>query len=144
MRDLRTEMAAEGTQLAQLRDRLREGLQARVPGVIVNNSLAHRLPNNLHVTFDGVDGATLLIASATSPSLPVRPVAQPLKLTHVLRAVLGDRCLYVDSTRRFRPKTSASPSMIRRWSGTTELGRARSVEQWGNEAMRASPQTPAS
>jgi cysteine desulfurase len=58
----RDEMAGEGARLASLRDRLLEGLQARLDGVRVNGSLARRLPHNLHVSFDGIEGEALLLA----------------------------------------------------------------------------------
>ena len=45
-----------------LRDRLLAGLRANLDGVHVNGSLTHRLPHNLHVSFDGVDGEGLLMA----------------------------------------------------------------------------------
>jgi cysteine desulfurase len=57
----RAEMAAESARVAALRDRLLDGLRANLPGVIVNGSMQHRLPNNLHVSFDGVDGEALLV-----------------------------------------------------------------------------------
>ena len=55
-------MADESARLASLRDRLLDGLRARVPDVRVNGSLEHRLPHNLHVSFDGVEGEALLMA----------------------------------------------------------------------------------
>lgn len=55
------EMATESARVAQLRDRLLDGLRANLPGVTVNGSMQHRLPNNLHVSFDGVDGEALLV-----------------------------------------------------------------------------------
>jgi cysteine desulfurase len=58
----RLEMADEGKRLAGLRDRLLEGLRVRLPDVRVNGSLTHRLPHNLHVSFDGVEGEALLMA----------------------------------------------------------------------------------
>jgi cysteine desulfurase len=58
----RLEMAEEGKRLAGLRDRLLEGLRVRLPDVRVNGSLTHRLPHNLHVSFDGVEGEALLMA----------------------------------------------------------------------------------
>jgi cysteine desulfurase len=58
----REEMAAEGERLRRLRDRLLEGLRAVVRGLHVNGSLEHRLPNNLHVSLEGVDGEALLMA----------------------------------------------------------------------------------
>ena len=62
-RDLpRREMAAESARLAALRDRLLEGLRAELDGVRVNGSLERRLPHNLHVSFEGVEGEALLMA----------------------------------------------------------------------------------
>ena len=58
----RLEMADESARLASLRDRLLDGLRARVPDVRVNGSLEHRLPHNLHVSFDGIEGEALLMA----------------------------------------------------------------------------------
>jgi cysteine desulfurase len=57
----RTEMAGESARLTALRDRLLSGLTSRLDGVTVNGSMAYRLPHNLHVSFDGVDGEALLI-----------------------------------------------------------------------------------
>ena len=58
----RLEMADESARLASLRDRLLDGLRARVADVRVNGSLERRLPHNLHVSFDGVEGEALLMA----------------------------------------------------------------------------------
>jgi cysteine desulfurase len=58
----RLEMAEEGRRLGALRDRLLEGLRGRLQDVRVNGSLEHRLPHNLHVSFDGVEGEALLMA----------------------------------------------------------------------------------
>jgi cysteine desulfurase len=58
----RLEMGDEGKRLADLRDRLLEGLRVRLPDVRVNGSLTRRLPHNLHVSFDGVEGEALLMA----------------------------------------------------------------------------------
>jgi cysteine desulfurase len=55
-------MPAESRRLAALRDRLLAGLQASLDGVRVNGSLERRLPHNLHVSFEGVDGEALLMA----------------------------------------------------------------------------------
>jgi cysteine desulfurase len=56
------EMRAESVRLASLRDRLLAGLRANLDGVRVNGSLTHRLPHNLHLSFDGVEGEGLLMA----------------------------------------------------------------------------------
>ena len=58
----RLEMREESARLAGLRDRLLDGLRARVPDVRVNGSLTRRLPHNLHVSFGGVEGEALLMA----------------------------------------------------------------------------------
>ncbi|HET9370197.1 MAG TPA: cysteine desulfurase family protein [Vicinamibacterales bacterium] len=87
----RVDMADESARLARLRDRLLAGLQARIDGVSVNGSIAHRLPHNLHVNFDGVDGSELLIGigdiAVSTGSACSSASATP---SHVLRAMCGD------------------------------------------------------
>src|SRR3954471_22900543 len=56
------EMPEESKRMSFLRDRLLAGLRANLDGVQVNGSMAHRLPHNLHVSFDGVEGERLLMA----------------------------------------------------------------------------------
>jgi cysteine desulfurase len=58
----RLEMAAESARLRGLRDRLLDGLRGRLDGLVVNGTLDHRLPHNLHVTFEDVEGEALLMA----------------------------------------------------------------------------------
>ena len=58
----RTEMLAESTRLRALRDRLLEGLRRELDGVRVNGSLERRLPHNLHVSIEKVEGESLLMA----------------------------------------------------------------------------------
>ena len=58
----RLEMAEESHRLGALRDRLLSGLRARVPQLRVNGTLEQRLPHNLHVSFDGIEGEALLMA----------------------------------------------------------------------------------
>ena len=56
-------MPAERTRLAALRDRLLAGLQREVAGVRMNGPAAdRRLPHNLHVSFDDVEGEALVMA----------------------------------------------------------------------------------
>ncbi len=52
----------ESIRLAGERDRLLRGLQRALDGVRVNGSLERRLPHNLHVSFEGVEGEALLMA----------------------------------------------------------------------------------
>jgi cysteine desulfurase len=58
----RAEMVAESARLAALRDRLLDGLRQGLDGVRVNGSLTHRLPHNLHVSIERVEGEALLMA----------------------------------------------------------------------------------
>ena len=58
----RSEMATESARLAALRDRLLEGLRQALDDVRVNGSLERRLPHNLHVSFDKIEGESLLMA----------------------------------------------------------------------------------
>ena len=58
----RTEMNAEGARLGVLRDRLLDGLRANLDGVRVNGSMVRRLPHNLHVSFERIEGEALLMA----------------------------------------------------------------------------------
>jgi cysteine desulfurase len=58
----RLEMAVESARLGALRDRLLAGLRAHMPGVRVNGTTECRLPHNLHISFDGIEGEALLMA----------------------------------------------------------------------------------
>ncbi len=58
----RLEMQEESRRLAALRDRLKDGLRAALADLHINGSLEHRLPNNLNVSFPGIDVATLMAA----------------------------------------------------------------------------------
>ena len=59
----RCEMPSEAVRLRDLRDRLLDSLRQALPNVRVNGPLGDaRLPHNLHVTFDGVEGERLLMA----------------------------------------------------------------------------------
>ena len=56
------EMPEESLRLGSLRDRLLDGLRRGLSDVRVNGSLERRLPHNLHVSFDGIEGEALLMA----------------------------------------------------------------------------------
>ncbi len=55
------EMAAESERLQRLRDRLKDGIFAKLDEVYVNGSLTQRLPHNLNVSFAFVEGESLLM-----------------------------------------------------------------------------------
>jgi cysteine desulfurase len=56
----REEMAEEAARTTRLRARLLEGLQ-KLEGIRVNGSLEHRLPQNLHVSFENVESEELIV-----------------------------------------------------------------------------------
>ncbi len=84
------EMPAEAERMRRLRDQLLEGLRKNLDGIAVNGSLEHRLPHNLHVSFAGVDGESLLIGigdiAVSSGSACASASATP---SHVLSALMG-------------------------------------------------------
>jgi cysteine desulfurase len=59
----REEMPTESARLSAMRARLLEGLQEQLGTIRVNGPMdGRRLPHNLHVTFDDVEGEALLMA----------------------------------------------------------------------------------
>jgi cysteine desulfurase len=84
----------ESARLAAMRDRLLAGLRGSLDGVRVNGSLEHRLPHNLHVSFEGIEGEALLMALgdvAVSTGSACSSGSQAP--SHVLQAIgaVGDR-----------------------------------------------------
>jgi cysteine desulfurase len=82
------EMVAEGQRLRHLRDRLKDAIFTRLAGTSINGSLEHRLPNNLNVSFSGVEGEALLMGihdvAVSSGSACTSASLEP---SHVLRAI---------------------------------------------------------
>ena len=58
----RESLAADARRLSALRDRLEQGLLARVPYARVNGGAASRTPNTTNFGFPGIEGEALLIA----------------------------------------------------------------------------------
>jgi cysteine desulfurase len=56
------EMASDHERLAQLRDRLLEGITANTDGVTLNGDRTRRIPGNLNLSFTGVGGEQLVAA----------------------------------------------------------------------------------
>jgi cysteine desulfurase len=83
-------MDEEAARVGALRDRLLEGLRAQLTGVSVNGGMDHRLPGNLHVGFDGVDGESLLVGigniAVSTGSACSSATGEP---SYVLQALLG-------------------------------------------------------
>ena len=55
------EMAEEGARMRHMRERLKDGIFARLDEVFINGSMEHRLPNNLNISFAYVEGESLLM-----------------------------------------------------------------------------------
>lgn len=53
--------AADSAHCARLRDRLVKGVLERVPGARLNGHPTRRLPNNASLSFEGVDGESILL-----------------------------------------------------------------------------------
>jgi cysteine desulfurase len=90
----RLEMGEESRRLGALRDRLLDGLRGRLGDVRVNGSLEHRLPHNLHVSFDGIEGEALLMAlDGIAVSTGSACASGSQAPSHVLEAIgaTGDR-----------------------------------------------------
>jgi len=91
----RKEMPSESARLSAMRDRLLDGLQKNVDGVRLNGpSGDRRLPHNLHVSFDDIEGEALLMALgdlAVSTGSACSSGSQAP--SHVLQAIgaVGDR-----------------------------------------------------
>jgi cysteine desulfurase len=90
---LAARLAREGltskiARLASQRNRLLEGLQARLDGLLVNGTMDPRLPHNLNVSFAGVEGSRLLSSltdvAVSSGAACSSVSAEP---SHVLRAI---------------------------------------------------------
>jgi cysteine desulfurase len=82
------EMEEEGRRLAALRDRLMNRLLAELDEVVIHGSLKHRLPNNLNLSFLGVEASTLMMnvreLAVSSGSACSSATPEP---SHVLRAL---------------------------------------------------------
>ena len=59
---LRKEMDSEVKRFAQYRDQLIQGILKKIPRSHLNGHPQHRLPNNAHFRFDGIEGESLLLS----------------------------------------------------------------------------------
>ena len=84
------DMSAEAARVSALRDRLLGGLIETIAGITTNGSMTSRLPHNLHVNIQGIDGEALLVAlddiAISSGSACASSSGEP---SHVLRAIFG-------------------------------------------------------
>ena len=88
------DMAGEAVRLRRLRDRLWEKLRRSLSGVTVNGSMTARLPHNLNVSIEGVNGEQLLTGLndvAVSSGAACTSIRH--ESSHVLRALGVDDAL---------------------------------------------------
>jgi cysteine desulfurase len=88
----RLEMAEESKRLSHLRDKLKNKLEKELDEVYVNGSYEHRLPHNLNMSFQYVEGESLLMGindiAVSSGSACTSATLEP---SYVLKALgLGD------------------------------------------------------
>jgi cysteine desulfurase len=82
------EMPAESLRLGQLRDRLKQGIVAKLDRVTINGSLERRLPNNLNVSFAGVEGEALMMGiSDVAVSSGSACTSAKIESSYVLKAL---------------------------------------------------------
>ena len=82
------EMGEESERLRRLRDKLKEAITSRLDDTFLNGSMLHRLPNNLNLSFAGVEGDALLMGiSDVAVSSGSACTSVTLEPSHVLRAL---------------------------------------------------------
>jgi cysteine desulfurase len=83
---------AESARLVQLRERLRERIMGQLDEVYINGSVEHRLPGNLNLSFNFVEGEGLMMAiKDVAVSSGSACTSASLEPSYVLRALgVGD------------------------------------------------------
>jgi cysteine desulfurase len=100
----RHEMADESVRVLALRERLRKGIEARVPDTTLNGSIEHRLPGSLNISFAFIEGEAMMMAlkdvavssgsactsASLEPSYVLRALGVPEEMAHTsIRFGLG-------------------------------------------------------
>jgi cysteine desulfurase len=86
----RAKLKSDAARIAALRDRLEQGVLARVSGTVVNGDVSARVPNTTNISFDGVEAESLLIAldlEGFAVSTGSACSSGTLEPSHVLRAM---------------------------------------------------------
>lgn len=90
LRDAHRQRDGRYAHLIALRERLLDGILERIPGTHLNGDRSNRLPNNVNVSFAGVEGETILLnldmhgIAASSGSACTTGSTEP---SHVLTAI---------------------------------------------------------
>ncbi len=115
--------SGEVDRVRALRDRLWEGLQSELPDVVRNGpSDAHRAPNNLHVSFAGVEAQALLVAVRQEVSLSTGSAcsSETVSPSHVLVALGHDEARVASSVRFGLGRTTTEADIDRATEALTE------------------------
>ena len=110
-------LASVNSRITALRDRLEHGILERVPGTTVNGDRERRVPNTSNISFDAVEGESLVIAldlEGIAVSTGSACSSGTLEPSHVLRA-LGLPASRVQSAIRFSlgpPTTDAEVDQV--------------------------------
>jgi len=87
----RKEMTAEAERLTKLRDRLRDGILARLDHVRVNGHLTDRIPNNLNLSFAHLEAESLIMGMQDiAVSAGSACTAGSVEPSYVIKALGGD------------------------------------------------------
>lgn len=84
------DMTTRRESVTRLRDRLMRGLEERIPKLIVNGDRERRLPGNVHISVEAVEGESLLFSLAGKGVLAASGSScadKALKTSHVLTAI---------------------------------------------------------
>ncbi|MBX7096229.1 MAG: IscS subfamily cysteine desulfurase [Myxococcaceae bacterium] len=96
----KAELAPEAARLLGLRQRLHDGLKAKLDMLVVNGSLEHRLPGNLNISFAYVEGEALMMAiKDVAVSSGSACTSASLEPSYVLRALGVDEDMAHSSIR---------------------------------------------
>lgn len=90
VRCLHQEREAQATRLTRLRDAFLAQLTARIPDVVLNGHPTERLPNNVNVSFPGLDAESLLLSldmAGVAASSGSACTAGSIEPSHVLQAM---------------------------------------------------------
>jgi cysteine desulfurase len=121
------EMAGEAARIAELRDRLLDGLLAAIDGVHVNGSRDQRLPHNLNVSIDGTDETLASRLDGLAVSAGSACASGSIEPSYVLRAI-GVPASRAHGTLRFG---------LSRFTTADEIDRAIAIVRDGVERLRA-------
>jgi cysteine desulfurase len=89
---MRTEGKADNDRIFRLRERLRTRIQAKIDETYINGSMEHRLPGNLNISFNFVEGEAMMMAiKDVAVSSGSACTSASLEPSYVLRALgVGD------------------------------------------------------